>query len=170
MKIIYSLIIASLIVIGCNEDSTANIDTTSTVADTTNLFLPTASAPLTLDTTPKLPALDANPVENKTTLPPAVNTPPKTTSPATNSAGVKLNPAHGQPGHDCAIPVGQPLNGSAAKTNSPAINVQPAATKPVVTPSPVLPAANTAGVKLNPAHGQPGHDCAIPVGQPLKNQ
>jgi hypothetical protein len=23
--------------------------------------------------------------------------------------------------------------------------------------------------KLNPAHGQPGHDCAVAVGAPLKN-
>ena len=68
----------------------------------------------------------------------------------TSEATVKLNPAHGQPGHDCAIPVGQPLPSSVG-VNVPNVN-------------------NTAApktVKLNPPHGQPGHDCAVPVGDPL---
>lgn len=68
----------------------------------------------------------------------------------TGEATVKLNPAHGQPGHDCAIPVGQPLPSSVG-VNVPNVN-------------------NTAApktVKLNPPHGQPGHDCAVPVGDPL---
>lgn len=68
----------------------------------------------------------------------------------TGEATVKLNPAHGQPGHDCAIPVGQPLPSSVG-VNAPNVN-------------------NTAApktVKLNPPHGQPGHDCAVPVGDPL---
>lgn len=38
-----------------------------------------------------------------------------------NSAeGVKLNPAHGEPGHRCEIPVGAPLDGSAAPAAIPA--------------------------------------------------
>lgn len=80
-----------------------------------------------------------------------------------------LNPEHGQPGHRCDIAVGAPLNSApAAKTNTtaPALApVTPAAT-PVATPS--IPTSVPAGAKLNPAHGQPGHDCAIPVGAPLK--
>ena len=74
-----------------------------------------------------------------------------------------LNPAHGQPGHDCAVPVGAPLNskGAAAKTSvSPAI--APAVT-PVSAPTAVAPGTN-------PPHGQPGHDCAIAVGAPLKKK
>lgn len=51
-----------------------------------------------------------------------------------------VNPAHGQPYHDCSIAVGAPLVAKEA------------------------PAAN---VKLNPAHGQPGHRCDIAVGAPL---
>lgn len=60
---------------------------------------------------------------------------------------VKLNPAHGMPGHDCAIAVGQPLNPAPAANM---LNTNPNKT-----------------VRLNPAHGAPGHDCAVEVGQPL---
>lgn len=77
-------------------------------------------------------------------------------TPATTSnteTEVALNPPHGQPGHICEIPVGQPLpSGSGAATPS---NVQ------LKTP---LMKENQ---KLNPPHGQPGHVCEIPVGQPL---
>lgn len=76
---------------------------------------------------------------------------PDGTLPTLNSstgapAGLTVNPAHGQPGHDCAIPVGAPL-----KSNTTASG----------------PAPSAGGVLLNPAHGQPGHDCALPVGAPL---
>ncbi|WP_340110967.1 hypothetical protein [Maribellus mangrovi] len=63
------------------------------------------------------------------------------TSQPTNYASDKAlvkNPPHGQPGHRCDIPVGDPLSATAS-TN----------------------------VKLNPPHGQPGHRCDIPVGSPL---
>lgn len=76
-----------------------------------------------------------------------------------------LNPPHGEPGHDCAIAVGAPLNGS------PAANTIPSApptmnfpTSPIAAPS---PAAAPGGPRLNPPHGQPGHDCAVQVGAPL---
>ena len=56
-----------------------------------------------------------------------------------NTGGaVVLNPPHGQPGHRCDIPVGEPL-----------------------------PATASNNVRLNPPHGQPGHRCDIPVGSPL---
>lgn len=51
----------------------------------------------------------------------------------------QLNPPHGQPGHRCDIPVGDPLPTTSANNS----------------------------VKINPAHGQPGHRCDIPVGDPL---
>ena len=90
------------------------------------------------------------------------------TTPATinNSAAVALNPPHGQPGHDCAIPVGSPLNGkpNAAKPQPSA----PSAVPTLTTQPQMLPFANSGNsVALNPPHGQPGHNCAIPVGQPL---
>lgn len=84
---------------------------------------------------------------------------PGNTTPANNSSTVALNPPHGQPGHDCAVPVGSPLNGKA--------NVAPQPPAPSATPQ-MLPFSNSNNsVALNPPHGQPGHDCAIPVGQPL---
>lgn len=61
---------------------------------------------------------------------------------------VALNPPHGQPGHICEIPVGQPLPTSGNATNT---------------------SSNDSGQRLNPPHGQPGHVCEIPVGQPLPN-
>lgn len=95
----------------------------------------------------------------------------------TNNGTVALNPAHGQPGHRCDIPVGQPLDGSST-TNSQTISTQ---TSPVINNSisPIINTStstnttttntsnNTNTGNLNPAHGQPGHRCDIPVGQPL---
>ena len=86
------------------------------------------------------------------------------------------NPAHGEPGHRCDIPVGSPLSTVAAPVPAPQptqpaqpFNAapQPTFTTPVnVQPS--SPAPGTATGKVNPAHGEPGHDCAVPVGSPLK--
>lgn len=78
------------------------------------------------------------------------------TTSATSSNGGAVNPAHGQPGHSCDIPVGAPLNSKPA----------PATTTPQATTQ-ATPAPSTKGQRLNPAHGQPGHKCEIPVGAPL---
>jgi hypothetical protein len=73
-----------------------------------------------------------------------------------------LNPEHGQPGHRCDIAVGAPLNSPAPQAQPTVGPAQPATN--------ILTNTNTSGVvTLNPPHGQPGHDCAIPVGQPLKS-
>ena len=68
---------------------------------------------------------------------------PDGTLPTLNSstgapAGLTVNPAHGQPGHDCALPVGAPLNASTTPTVAPA----PA---PVPTPAPT-PAPQTSSI------------------------
>lgn len=80
--------------------------------------------------------------------------------PATNTAGssgdVALNPAHGQPGHSCKIPVGAPLNGSAGTQAAP---IKMDMNKTNTTPS--------AASGINPPHGQPGHRCDVKVGDPL---
>ena len=94
-----------------------------------------------------------------------VTTNNKTTSllPDPKRALTALNPQHGQPGHRCDIAVGAPLN-------SPTQSIQQTMPATPGLPFPPLPPANTSGsVRLNPAHGQPGHDCTIPVGQPLKS-
>lgn len=79
-------------------------------------------------------------------------------APANSKAAgeVKLNPAHGQPGHSCSVPVGAPLT-AAANT--------PAAAPQAVQMAPASPAAAPQGQqllpdgKVNPPHGQPGHVC-----------
>ncbi len=88
---------------------------------------------------------------------------------------IALNPEHGQPGHRCEIPVGAPLNSKPEDfQGNPAMQQQQ---QPAVMPqaSPRIEATIPAGagssnVKLNPPHGEPGHDCAVPVGQPLPNK
>lgn len=78
------------------------------------------------------------------------------TNNAANNSGGAVNPPHGQPGHDCTIPVGAPLNAAGGGTNAtPAINKTNA-----------VP-ASISGNGVNPPHGQPGHRCDIKVGDPL---
>jgi hypothetical protein len=91
-----------------------------------------------------------------------------TTQVQTVAAPVKvakgMNPSHGQPGHRCDIPVGAPLNSPIAtsKTAAPQVVSNTSVTVPsaTVTPTPK---------GMNPAHGQPGHRCDIPVGAPLNS-
>lgn len=89
------------------------------------------------------------------------------------STAVGKNPPHGQPGHRCDIEVGEPLN------SKPFVSPVSGTT---VTPSPVItaptnnaaPPSSTPAVQvatppgMNPPHGQPGHDCSVAVGAPLK--
>lgn len=70
-----------------------------------------------------------------------------------------MNPAHGQPGHRCDIPVGAPLNSPPGKQ---------AATTQTITPAPTTAKTKTAP-GMNPPHGDPGHRCDIAVGAPLNS-
>ena len=90
------------------------------------------------------------------TAAPATVVNPITSIPTANNAG--LNPRHGEPGHRCDIPVGQPLNST---PTAPASTLKIPATS-------ILPTTPPNG--LNPKHGQPGHRCDIPVGQPLNSE
>ncbi len=74
---------------------------------------------------------------------------------------IKVNPAHGLPGHRCDLPVGAPLNGTAS---TPQTN-----TSQQVQSSTVSPIRVDQTPKVNPPHGEPGHDCAKPVGAKLDN-
>lgn len=78
-------------------------------------------------------------------------------------AEVALNPPHGEPGHDCDIAVGAPLDGSGGQ------NIQPAqpALQPVSAQKPIMQVGSEGDARLNPPHGQPGHDCDVAVGAPL---
>ncbi len=107
------------------------------------------------------------------TTAPAVTAPPFTPTTSITSAPVDAqapaasagavsdpNPPHGQPGHRCEIPVGASLSSAA-----PAAAATQTISSPVMSNSSPTQAATPAG--LNPPHGQPGHDCAVPVGSPL---
>ena len=104
-------------------------------------------------------------------------------NPAPVATAPGMNPPHGQPGHRCDIPVGQPLNSNPAPAPSPApvsqnitvngnhtIQIDPNA----VSPGKIAIDNNGKQVKtapgMNPPHGQPGHRCDIPVGQPLNSK
>jgi len=87
-----------------------------------------------------------------------------------------MNPPHGQPGHRCDIPVGQPLSSSPANQPAATQNVTVNGNNPIqIDPGMVNPANSKSNpVKtapgMNPPHGQPGHRCDIPVGQPLNSK
>lgn len=102
------------------------------------------------------------------------------TASATSEA-VILNPPHGEPGHRCEVEVGKPLPAAGATANmpgaatlsatNPAPTITPVPNQPVTistNPSPAPAAKTTTAPGMNPPHGEPGHDCAIPVGSPLK--
>src|SRR5690606_34194593 len=111
---------------------------------------------------PPLPT-DSGPPTSGIKQPPNV-LPVPVNMPKPSSSNVALNPEHGKPGHRCDIAVGAPLNGQPASAATPT----PMPT-PTITPSTQSTPQNAGNVRLNPPHGQPGHDCAVQVGQPLKN-
>lgn len=94
--------------------------------------------------------------DEKTTDATPTQTLPETNDTKTTAA---LNPAHGQPGHTCALPVGAPLD------QAPASNTVEAPINTGV--SPVRLNSSASAPQINPPHGQPGHDCAVPVGADL---
>lgn len=121
-------------------------------------------------------------LSTQNTISSPVSTPPAVIPSAPAAAGA-LNPAHGQPGHRCDIAVGAPLNSPPNPAKNPAplgtANAPLGTATPSFTPPPVLGKASTpvptAGASatntapgMNPPHGQPGHDCSIAVGAPLK--
>lgn len=89
-----------------------------------------------------------------------------------------LNPPHGEPGHRCDIPTGAPLDSA---PNTPAITTSSAPTQggqPFLVndeakarmaqeAGQTTPQGATGSGQINPPHGQPGHRCDVPVGQPL---
>lgn len=95
-------------------------------------------------------------------------------TPSAMATAPGMNPPHGQPGHRCDIPVGQPLNSQPSATPTSqnisvgannTIQIDPSAATSAPTAQPVKTAAG-----MNPPHGQPGHRCDIPVGQPLNGK
>lgn len=151
MKINYLLLVPAMasLCFACNSSSPDAAAGTApeVVADTTAISPAPAAA---------MPASDT------LTAAPVTATPVAATTSSPSGAG--LNPPHGEPGHRCEIPVGAPLD-----SKPPAAGAAPAGGTPSsgsTTPPAGQPAATPAG--MNPPHGQPGHDCNIPVGAPLK--
>ncbi|MBI2966997.1 MAG: hypothetical protein HYY40_04190 [Bacteroidetes bacterium] len=138
MKTTTGILFAGLILsFGCNQTDSGNTENQSTentaVQIQNNQVNPPVDSSIKTGTT----------IENSNV--------PLTTENASSSD--KPNPAHGQPGHRCDIPVGSPLNSPPGNTSAAA---------PPVSSTPIKTAPG-----MNPPHGQPGHDCKIAVGAPL---
>ncbi|RYY38770.1 MAG: hypothetical protein EOO08_13220 [Chitinophagaceae bacterium] len=155
-KIIY-LSLAALVLASCGSSDQESVTTTDT---TTTAPAVTTTTPVSTADTAAAPAsvTIAPGTTTTTTTPP----PPPPAIKAKTSGSSAPNPAHGQPNHRCDIAVGAPLNSPAGTGLA-----QPGAQPQVQQAQPAAQPANGT-VRLNPAHGEPGHDCAIPVGQPLK--
>lgn len=158
IKIFSVLLALAIVAVACNNDAPQPQQPAET---TTGTELPASPEGSMQTSLPQSPAPSA-------TTPDPTALPGLNSTPAAAGEAPKINPAHGQPGHVCGIPVGSPLNGaSAAGAAKPAQNPQPAAK--TVTTSPAGAGAAVAP-GTNPPHGQPGHSCAVPVGSPLPKQ
>ena len=157
MKKIY-LVILTLTLISCQKKNetpeTLSPELASyeqkSASDSSNVTSAQNSAPITMNNSAPV-APQSNTV--------SVNQ-PQPTAPG-------MNPPHGQPNHRCDIPVGAPLNSKKAE----GITVKTTDIQTTTT-TPIAPTENNAGSTpiasgMNPAHGQPGHRCDIPVGAPL---
>ena len=160
-KTIFSFIIAATFVtVSCKNDlepqeSISEIETVATAEDHTDVVIDEQVNAPQMQTTP---AASSQPVQQ---------------APKSTAAG--MNPAHGQPGHRCEIPVGAPLNSAPASQTpakpAPIMTSGQLQNNPAVAPPSILnPSSGTTATGkggINPAHGQPGHRCDIAVGQPL---
>jgi hypothetical protein len=154
MKISTTLLLSASLFcfLGCTEDKKQTAGETATAENIANPEPAPIKAEITdLDADNLQASLEFN------EAPPTADAP----VPAPVATAPGLNPPHGQPGHDCAIAVGAPLN---SKGN--AAPVQPVS--PMGAPTLSVPAISNTAPGLNPPHGQPGHDCAIAVGAPLR--
>ena len=79
---------------------------------------------------------------------------------AMTTDNIKVNPAHGLPGHRCDLPVGAPLTSQATRAAETPVSQSPSTS--------VSPIRVDQTPEVNPPHGQPYHDCSIPVGAKLK--
>lgn len=174
MKQLFLFVVVSMLLNACSEDKPEQdltiVPTKSATSDsTTNSSVPSNQT---------LP--QQVPVSPVSGIPQSQTTIPQGVTASTSTTG--LNPEHGKPGHRCDISVGAPLNSvptnktqsaittGAAKVTPAAAPVQNSAIAPALqnTPLSTTPKATTSlSGKINPAHGQPGHDCKVAVGQPL---
>lgn len=152
------LIAVSLLAASCKKDEKATY-----LKEEANAGQPSVA----LNTTSKTTLMDQAGIQSAST-------------PAPMATAPGMNPPHGQPGHRCDIPVGQPLNSKPAAAAPATQNINTAGNNIVqIDPNAVAPGKITldnngkqakTSPGMNPPHGQPGHRCDIPVGQPLNSK
>lgn len=162
MKILLFSSFLLLLFAACSNNQTSSKDVLADSSSINLSVLPSSSA---LPASPAIP-VQVSPVNN--TIAPKTESSPSMISPVTTNSTVSaaLNPAHGQPGHRCDIPIGSPLNSKSLITSGTSTTAP--ATNPVTVNSTTKPVATAPG--MNPAHGQPGHRCDIPIGSPLNSK
>lgn len=145
--------------------ATQKPDTVPTVITQPATAITPGSVPLT--TQPVTIGKNANPVATPAGAQPiSINAQAATQPVAQQSTAAGMNPAHGQPGHRCDIPVGSPLNSKpAAQPTNPTGTLST-----ITTPAPAPATTQATAPGMNPPHGQPGHRCDIPVGSPLNSK
>ena len=175
-----ALIVTSITFISCGGNDAPVVDKSIMPAGDINKIVPPPDTATGIGTVPATIGQQPAPGVVQAVPSPEVSRNAQTisatdASKAMPSAG--LNPAHGAPGHRCDISVGAPLNSAPTSATTPAQPVQavtapaitaPASKMPAITSPASSPLPANPNAKLNPAHGQPGHDCAIAVGAPLK--
>ncbi|MDR3024353.1 hypothetical protein [Chryseobacterium sp.] len=152
------LIAVSLLAASCKKDEKATY-----LKEEANAGQPSVA----LNTTSKTSLMDQAGIQSAST-------------PAPMATAPGMNPPHGQPGHRCDIPVGQPLNSKPAPAAPASQNINTNGNNIVqIDPNAVSPGKITldnngkqakTAPGMNPPHGQPGHRCDIPVGQPLNSK
>ena len=139
------------------QDSSTNTATTTTGATTpTNAAGPSGPVSLGAPGSPQIQPVSAGGAQPK-------------------PVGKGMNPPHGQPGHRCDIPVGASLSTPPKATAAPptqtlSVNKPTSGSQPAETPELLKAPVPETAPGMNPPHGQPGHKCEIPVGQPLNPQ
>ena len=169
--ILAAVVISGFFMAGCGSSDSPEFDRSIGPADTAKSALTPVTmdqpgaAPVNIQATTGQSPVTPGQTQAVQVQPQQVSSTP-TPAPATTAKG--MNPPHGQPGHRCDIAVGAPLNSAptASKpqvttTTSPQVVSTSAQTTPSATPTVTAPG-------MNPPHGQPGHDCSIAVGAPLK--
>ncbi len=168
-SIFCSLLSVSFVFIACKKEE----ETTTSSETPKEIIMPRVQS-IPTQTYTQQPAMQ-NAAQNQPT------TTGQTTAPNQQVVTKKgMNPPHGQPGHQCGIAVGAPLNSPPSNNNQPKAGAavtqridpskfttqtsQPTAAPAILNPD----AAQTITAPgMNPPHGQPGHQCGTAVGAPL---
>ena len=160
--------ISSCLFFACSNSSDSS-NTESTLLSDSALQ---NNVPVGADPTVQAPSADNSQMIGAPVPPP---TGQSTQSQPVTTTAPGMNPPHGAPGHRCDLAVGAPLNSSPevapAQFSSPAPSLASPSAVPSSAPA-IAPAAATSPTTtapgMNPPHGEPGHDCSIAVGAPLK--